>query len=159
MTSKSHHLCQVNISYMIAQLSNPIMAEFVAQLDSINKLADSTPGFIWRLQTEEGNATSIDAYDDKLILFNLSVWESIDALKKFVYRSQHGQVMRYREKWFHKSERVNTALWWVPRGNIPTIDEAKKRLQHLNDYGDSPYAFSFKNKFLTKEPISIASGI
>lgn len=152
MASKSHHLSQVNISRMIAPLSNPIMAEFVAQLDSINRLADNTPGFVWRLQTQEGNATSISAYDDELILFNLSVWESIDALKQFVYRTQHGKVMLQRKKWFHKSEGIDMALWWIPVGHIPTVDEAKKRLQHLNDYGDSAYAFSFKNQFLTKEP-------
>lgn len=155
MTSKSHHLSQVNISRMIAPLSNPIMAEFVAQLDSINKLADNQKGFVWRLQTEEGNATNISAYDDELILFNLSVWESMDALKQFVYRTQHGKVMRNRKKWFHKSEGVNMALWWVPIGRIPTIDEAKKRLQHLNYYGESAYAFSFKNQFFTEEAISI----
>ncbi len=148
MVSKSHHLSQVNISRMIAPLSSPIMAEFVAQLNSINKLADESPGFIWRLKTEEGNATNIRVYDDELILFNLSVWESMDALKQFVYRSQHGKVMRNREKWFHKYEGINMALWWIPIGHIPTVDEAKKRLQYLNDYGESAYAFSLRKQFL-----------
>lgn len=155
MTSKSHHLSQVNISRMIAPLSNPIMADFVAELDSINQLADSAPGFIWRLQTEAGNATSISAYDDELILFNLSVWESIDDLKQFVYRTQHGKVMRDRQKWFRKSSGINMALWWVPMGHIPTVDEAKKRLRHINECGESAYAFSFKNQLFTKEPISV----
>jgi hypothetical protein len=155
MTSKSHHLSQVNISRMVAPLSSPIMADFVAELDSINKLADSAPGFVWRLQTEAGNATSISAYDDELVLFNLSVWESINDLKQFVYRSQHEKVMRDRQKWFRKSEGTNMALWWVHSGDIPTVDEAKKRLQHLNDYGESEYAFSFKNQLFTKEAISV----
>ena len=131
MTSKSYNLSQVNISRMIAPLSNPIMADFVAELDSINKLADSTPGFVWRLQTEEGNATSISAYDDELILFNLSVWESIDALKQFVYRSQHGKVMRDRKKWFQKSSGTNMALWWLPMGHIPTVEASKKTLCNI----------------------------
>ena len=155
MVSKSHHLSQINIARMIAPLRDPIMAEFVAQLDSINKLADNSPGFLWRLRTQEGDATSIRAYDDELILFNLSVWESIDAFKQFVYRSQHGEVMRNRKKWFQKSEGINMALWWVLIGHIPTVDEAKQRLQYLNDYGESAYAFSLRQPFLTPEPISI----
>lgn len=155
MTNKSHNLSQVNISRMIAPLNSLIMVDFVAKLDSINELADSAPGFVWRLQTEAGNATSISAYDDELILFNLSVWESIDDLKQFVYRSQHGKVMGDRQKWFRKSSGTNMALWWVPMGHIPTVDEAKKRLQHLKDFGESAYAFSFKNQFFTKEPISV----
>ena len=155
MVSKSHHLSQVNISRMIAPLSNPIMAEFVAQLDSINRLADKSPGFVWRLQTQEGDATNIRAYDDELILFNLSVWESIDALKQFVYRSQHGKVMRDRQKWFHKSEGINMALWWVSIGHIPTNGEANKRLKYLKDYGESGYAFSYRKQFLPDELISI----
>lgn len=151
MGIKSHHLSQVNISRMIAPLESPVMAEFVAKLDSINKLADNSPGFIWRLKTESNNATSIHAYDDELILLNLSVWESIDALKQFVYRSQHGKVMRNRQKWFHKSEGHNMALWWITIGHIPTVDEAKKRLQHLNQYGESDYVFSFRSQFLPTE--------
>lgn len=155
MVNKSHHLSQVNISRMIAPLDDPIMAEFVAQLDSINKLADKSPGFVWRLQAQEGNATTIRAYDDELILFNLSVWESIDAFKQFVYRSQHGEVMRARKKWFQKSEGKNMALWWVSIGHIPTVDEAKQRLQYLNDYGESVYSFSLQKQFLPVEPASI----
>lgn len=154
MVDKSHHLSQVNISRTIAPLSDPMMAEFVAQLDSINKLADRSPGFVWRLQTEDGDATGIHAYDDELIIFNLSVWESIDAFKQFVYRSQHGEVMRDRKKWFHKSEGINMALWWVSVGHTPTVDEAKKRLQYLNDYDESVYAFSLHKQFLPVETIS-----
>ena len=155
MVSKSHHLSQINISRMIAPLGDPIMTEFVAQLDSINKLADNSSGFVWRLQTQEGNATSVRAYNDELILFNLSVWESIDVFKQFVYHSQHGEIMPSRKKWFQKSEGINMALWWVPIGHIPTVDEAKQRLQYLNDYGESAYAFSLNKQFLPVEPISI----
>ncbi|HEY9819657.1 MAG TPA: DUF3291 domain-containing protein [Candidatus Sericytochromatia bacterium] len=151
MTAKTYHLAQVNVSRMLAPLHDPIMAEFVAQLKSINDLADRTPGFVWRLKTEEGNATSIRAYEDEQILFNLSVWESIEALSQFVYRSQHGQAMRDRKQWFSKSESASMALWWIPVGHIPTVDEAKERLQHLQECGESAYAFSFQKRFLPQD--------
>jgi hypothetical protein len=122
------------------------MAEFVANLNPINALADGSPGFVWRLQTEDGDATSIRAFEDELMITNMSVWESVDQLAEFVYRSGHVSVMRRRREWFERI-RVYLALWWLPVGHTPTIAEAQERLEHVEAHGPSPYAFTFKRRF------------
>ena len=139
------HIAQVNIARMKAPLDDPVMAGFVARLDEINALADRSPGFVWRLQTPEGNATYLRPYDDDRILFNLSVWEKIEDLKQYVYRGAHAEVLRQRHEWFEQFDRMFLALWWVPGGHIPGIDEAKKRLEHLEQHGPSQFAFTFKS--------------
>ena len=152
MTSPSYHIAQVNIARMRAPLDDAIMAGFVALLDEINALADHSPGFVWRLQTESGNATYLRPYDDDRILFNLSVWQSLEQLKGFVYHSAHAAVMRKRHEWFEKFDGMFMALWWVEAGQIPTVEEAKQRLEYLCENGASAYAFTFKHSFpLTDE--------
>jgi hypothetical protein len=141
------HLAQVNIARMKAPLESPLMAGFVARLDEINALADQSPGFVWRLQTKEGNATYLRPYDDDRILFNLSVWESLEHLREYVYRSAHVEVLRNRQAWFTKADGPSAALWWVPGGHRPSIDEAKKRLATLAAHGATPFAFDFKVTF------------
>jgi hypothetical protein len=143
------HLAQVNIGRMLAPLSNPLMAGFVAKLDEVNALADNSPGFIWRLQTAEGNATDIQAYDDPLMLLNMSVWASLEDLSRYVYamESEHRHVMKQRRRWFERSNGPFMTLWWVPEGHIPTIEEAKVRLEHLRTHGETDYAFSFQKPF------------
>jgi len=143
----AYHLAQINIARMLATLDEPLMNEFVAQLAPINALADTSPGFVWRLQTEEGDATSLRVYDDDMIIVNMSVWESIEALREYAYRSAHVGVMKYRTKWFERFEGPYMALWWVPVGYIPTTEEGRERLEHLRKNGDSQYAFTFKNTF------------
>jgi hypothetical protein len=123
------------------------MAGFLARLDDINELADKSPGFVWRLQTSEGNATYLRPYDDDRILVNLSVWETIDALKQFVYRTAHAELLGKRQEWFEAFSGAYLALWWVPAGHIPGMDEAKKRLAHLDRQGPSQFAFTFKSSF------------
>jgi hypothetical protein len=123
-----------------------VMADFQAALDPINALADGAPGFVWRLQTEDGDATAIRPYEDERVMVNMSVWESIDVLEQFVYRSGHIAVMRRRREWFERIK-VFLALWWVPAGHEPTIDEAKERLAHLERTGPTPHAFTFKARF------------
>ena len=142
----SRHLAQINIGRVRAPMDDPLMAGFVAELEPVNALADSSPGFVWRLQTEQGDATAIRPYDDEMILMNMSVWETVEALKTFVYRSHHADVMRHREKWFERLG-IYVALWWIPSGTIPTVSEAKLRLEHLRKYGESSYAFSLKKVF------------
>lgn len=137
------HLAQVNIGRALAPLDDPRMAGFVNRLDEINALAESSPGFIWRLQTEDGNATALRPYEDDRILFNLSVWTTPEDLRQFVYRSAHAEVMRQRKSWFERFGDVYMALWWIPQGHIPTISEAKERLQYLQLNGESEFAFSF----------------
>ena len=143
----SYHLAQVNIGRMKGDLDSPVMADFVARLDEINALADQSPGFVWRLQTEAGNATYLRPYDDDRILFNLSVWERVDALKTYVYHTAHAELLKNRRAWFEQFDGSWLALWWVPAGHIPGIDEAKKRLAHLEAHGPSHFAFTFKKLY------------
>ena len=142
-----YHIAQVNIGRMRAALEDPIMAGFVERLDEINALADRSPGFVWRLQNEGGNATYLRPYDDERILFNFSIWESVESLRAYVYKSAHAELLRQRRDWFEQFSGVFMALWWVPRGHVPGIDEAKKRLAHLEENGPSQVAFNFKNVF------------
>jgi hypothetical protein len=128
------------------------MAGFMQRLHEINALADRSPGFVWRLQTNEGNATYFRPYEhDDQILLNMSVWESVDALKNYVYRTAHAELLRHRQEWFEKFAGVYMALWWVPAGHVPGIDEAKKRLALLEKHGPTQYAFTFKNVFQPDE--------
>jgi len=146
-SSPNWHLAQLNIGRIRAPMTDPLMAGFVAELEPVNALADSASGFVWRLQTEAGDATAIRPYDDDTILINMSVWETVDALKAFVYRTHHADVMRQREKWFERVDTYFIVIWWIPAGTIPTVLEAKLRLDHLRQRGESPYAFSFKKVF------------
>jgi heme-degrading monooxygenase HmoA len=142
----AHHLAQVNVATVRAPLDSPELAGFVAQLEPINALADHSPGFVWRLQTEDGDATAIRPFQDERIMVNLSVWESLEALRAFVYASRHLDVMRRRREWFHRMD-LYLALWWVPAGTIPTVAQAKDRLQLLAGNGPSPDAFTFRVPF------------
>ena len=142
-----YNLAQVNVGRMRAALEDPVMSGFVARLDEINALADRSPGFVWRLQTDAGNATYLRPYDDDRILFNFSIWESVDALRAYVYKSAHAELLRQRREWFEQFRGAFLALWWVPRSYVPGIDEARKRLAHLEANGPSQFAFNFKNVF------------
>ena len=124
----------------------PALAEFMAQLDPVNAIADEASGFVWRLQTEEGNATSIPVLGDDRLIVNMSVWASIDQLADFVYRSGHVAVMRRRREWFERIK-VFMALWWVPAGHLPTVAEAEERLEHLRAHGPTAHAFTFRQRF------------
>ncbi|MBN8822522.1 DUF3291 domain-containing protein [Spirosoma sp.] len=149
-------LAQLNISRMLApDITHPIMADFVAQLETINQLAEQSEGFLWRLKGDGNNATDLRPFDDERIIVNMSVWESVEALQNFVFRSRHTDVMKDRRKWFEKPDQATTVLWWVPVGHIPTIQEARARLEHLNANGPGPHAFTFR----TIQPESTALGI
>jgi len=143
----SYHIAQINIGRIKAPLDDAQMAGFVNRLADINALADRSPGFVWRLQTEAGNATYFRPYEDDRILLNMSVWKTIEELKQYVYRSAHVEVLRRRQEWFEAFAGVYAALWWVPLGHIPSIDEAKKRLAHLQAHGPTQFAFDFKTVF------------
>src|SRR5437764_12962530 len=116
MQSEKYHLAQVNIGRMVAPIDDPSLVEFVDLLDEINALADRSHGFIWRLQSSEENATVVRPYEDDRILFNLSVWSSIELLKAYVYKGAHAEVMRRRRQWFEKFDGMYMALWWVKAG-------------------------------------------
>ncbi len=140
---RTHHLAQINVARLIAPLDDPRIAEFVAQLEPVNKLADSSSGFIWRLQSEQGNATDLAYNDDPFLIVNMSVWESIEALKAFTYKSQHIHVFRNRKKWFERMGLPHYCLWWVPIGHHPSIAEGRTKLEHYQRYGSTPEAFWF----------------
>lgn len=142
-----YQLAQINIGRMLGPLDSSVMAGFVALLDEVNALADESPGFVWRLQSSTGNATTLRPFKDEMILVNMSVWESVEALSEFVYRSAHTDVLRRRREWFEKFEGTFTVLWWVQAGHQPTVDEAKERLNHLTEHGPSQQAFTFREPY------------
>ncbi len=143
----SYHLAQLNIGVIKGPMDSPVMADFKASLDRINALAEQSPGFVWRLQTEEGDATAIRHFDDENMLVNMSVWESLETLTQYVYRSAHVEVMRRRREWFERMDQPFLVLWWVQSGHVPTVAEAVERLQRLRDDGPTPQAFTFKSAF------------
>jgi hypothetical protein len=139
-----HHLAQVNVGRLLAPLDSPQLADFVAWLEPINALADGSPGFVWRLQTEAGDATGIRPFDDERVMINLSVWESMQALWNYAYASRHLDVLRRRREWFERMVVPSLALWWMPAGTVPTVGEALERLERLERDGPGPEAFTFK---------------
>jgi hypothetical protein len=147
MTESRWHLAQLNVGRLRAPLESEALSGFVAQLAPINALADDSPGFVWRLQTEAGDATSIRPTDDDLFLINLSVWSSLESLRAFVYASAHVQVLRQRRSWFEQLATSHMVLWWVPAGHVPTTDEALGRLEQLRRDGPTPAAFTFRAPF------------
>lgn len=144
----NYHLAQINIGRLIAPIDDPKIAEFVAQLEPINALADKAPGFVWRLQSASGNATDI-IYDerDPSIFLNMSVWESLETLRDYAYKSDHARVLRDRAKWFEKMDKPIYCLWWVPAGHIPTVAEGRERLEHYQQHGATPFSFWFSKHF------------
>jgi hypothetical protein len=139
-------LAQLNIAHLRAPLESPLLADFVANLDRINALAEAAPGFVWRLQTEEGDATALRPLGDN-VLVNMSVWQDIESLSRYVYKSAHVEVMRRRKEWFERVSEAYLVLWWVPRGLRPTIEEANERLAMLREHGPTARAFNFRNAF------------
>jgi hypothetical protein len=146
-------VAQVNIGRLVAPLDSPRLADFVAGLDPVNAVADSAPGFVWRMQTEDGNATAVRGFERDGdgagggILINMSVWESVEALAAYAYGAAHLAVLRRRREWFERMKDAYAALWWIPRGHIPTIHEAEDRVKHLRAHGPTPYAFTLKVHF------------
>lgn len=151
------HLAQINIGRLIAPIDDPKIAEFVAQLEPINALADSAPGFVWRLQSDSGNATDVAYNDDPFVIVNMSVWESLEALRDYVYTSRHIEVFRDRAKWFEKMEKPHYCLWWIPAGHIPTVAEGRERLEHYQQHGATPYSFWFSKQFPAPSPENVNS--
>ncbi len=141
-----HQLAQLNIAAMKETLDSPAMAEFVANLDRINALADLAPGFVWRLASDDGDATEFRPLGD-MTLVNLSVWKNLGALKDFVYKSGHVEIMQRRAQWFDRMREAYVVLWWIPQGHRPTTEESIARLEHLRANGPTEAAFNFGNAF------------
>ena len=141
-----YHLAQLNIATLKEPLDSPALADFVANLDRINALAETSDGYIWRLKSDDNNATSFRPLDENTIV-NMSVWRDIESLNEYVYRSAHTDIMRRRKEWFERMSEVFMVLWWIPAGHQPTIDEALKKLELLRQIGAGPEAFTFRNPF------------
>ncbi|MCG2586805.1 DUF3291 domain-containing protein [Massilia sp. TS11] len=139
-------LAQLNIATMKAPLDSPTMADFVGNLDRINALAEQSPGFVWRLKDEAGDATAIRPFGDE-VLINMSVWRDVASLSEFAFRSAHVEIMRRRREWFERMGEAYAVLWWVPAGHHPTAAEAAERLALLQAQGPSPQAFTFRSAF------------
>lgn len=134
------HLAQLNIATLRQPIDHPDTADFTNALDGINGLAEASPGFVWRLVGAEGNATDIILFDNPLTIINLTVWESVEALKAFAYRGAHAGFVKRRGEWFEPGS-TRTALWWIPAGTVPTTHDAINRLTHLETHGSSDTAF------------------
>ena len=150
-TNKRYQLAQVNTAQAKAEMDTDTMHGFMSRLDEINAIADKADGFVWRLQSDDGDATSIRVFDDPLLLVNISVWEDIDSLKNYVYKSLHVELIRDREAWFNKMGAMHQALWWIPAGHIPSTQEAKEKLELLRENGPSQEAFTFGKAFQKPE--------
>ena len=140
-------LAQINVGTARYTPDDPRLDGFMSRIDEINALADGSPGFVWRLQDDSGNATGIDAGGGPYFLVNMSVWNSIEALSEFVYKTGHRGVMRKRRDWFEKPTEAYQALWWVPIGHMPTVEEGLERLRQLRGNGPGPAAFNFGTTF------------
>lgn len=140
------HLVQFNVARSLAPLDSPQLADFVAQLDEINALAEAAPGFVWRLVGDGNDATDLRTDEDPSLLLNMSVWTSAEHLFDFVYRTAHAKVMARRREWFERMETF-LVLYWIPAGSIPTVAEAMARLRDLRDHGPSAAAFTFKQRY------------
>ena len=141
------HLAQLNVGRLRAPMDDPMIDDFRTNLEPINALAEVSPGYVWRLQDDSGDATGIKAFDDELEILNLTVWESIDALADFTYRSGHVAFLRRRREFFEAATEPILCLWWIPEGTIPTVEEAIARLEHLRAHGPTPTAFTFRHRF------------
>lgn len=145
------HLAQLNIAKAKYSLEAPEIKEFIDNLAPVNNLAESSEGFIWRLKDENGDATSIQAFSDPDVIVNMSVWDSTDALKNFMFRTHHRNFLRRKKEWFQNIPEDSYVLWWVPVGHVPTIEEAIEKLDFLRSNGDTPNAFTFKSNFSALE--------
>ena len=143
----AYELAQLNIALMKEPLESPAMADFVANLDRINELAESSPGFVWRLKTDDGNATALRPLGEETLI-NVSVWKDVASLNKYVYQSAHVEIMRRRKEWFQRMREAWVVLWWVPRGHRPTVSEAIAKLELLRAVGPTKEAFTFRRAYL-----------
>lgn len=148
VTDAKWHIAQYNVATLIAPLDDPRLADFHANLDRINQLGDRSSGFVWRHQNADGNSTGTRVGDNPLVVINYTVWESIESLFEYTYHSDHVEVFRRRREWFedHRGQHY-LAMWWIPAGHIPTVEEAQERLAHLQQHGPTEYAFTLKQRF------------
>ncbi|GAB3038202.1 DUF3291 domain-containing protein [Bowmanella dokdonensis] len=141
------HLAQLDIARPLYPLDAPQIKDFVDNLEFINGIAEHSPGFIWRLQDESGDATAIQAFEAPEVIVNMSVWTSPEMLKDFMFKTAHRSFFRRKAQWFERMPQASYVLWWIPEGHIPPLPEALARLEYLRQHGESPFAFSFKQLY------------
>jgi hypothetical protein len=157
-----YHLAQLNIAKLAAPLDSPPLADFVANLQRINALAEASPGFVWRLADEGGDATALRPFGEE-VLVNLSLWRDVESLSDYVYKTAHREMLKRRREWFEPVPQAHLVLWWVAAGQRPSLEEAAARLQRLRREGPTPAAFSFRQRFLAPDvqpslPLELARG-
>jgi hypothetical protein len=146
------NIAQVNIARIkAATMEDPMMKEFVDKLEEVNQMAEQSPGFVWRLKGDGGDATAIRYNDDSRIFINMSVWKDTDSLEKFVYKSDHRSILMRRKEWFEKLKEFAVGLWYVPKYSFPSVEDARFRLKYLNENGASPLCFTFAKRFLAED--------
>lgn len=150
-------LAQLNIARMREPLEAPGMADFVANLERINALAESSPGFVWRLQTDDGDATGLRPLGADMLV-NMSTWKDVESLNHYVYKTAHVEILRRRKEWFDRMEMPSYVLWWVPKGHRPDVLEANARLETLRTNGPTPEAFSFRESYAAPDQMSGDTG-
>ena len=140
-------LAQVNVAKLTAPLGDPRIADFRNALERINRLGEAQPGFVWRAQGAGFDATDCRVFDDPEILINATVWESLEHLAAFAYRSEHRDFLRRRLDWFEAAAEASVAIWWLPAGRVPSLDDCVERLTHIRAHGPTPFAFDFRTRF------------
>jgi hypothetical protein len=143
--TETKRLAQLNIGRLRYPTDDPRMADFMNNLDFVNGIAERTPGFVWRLKDDSGNATAIRPFADPDMAVNLSVWEGIEALERFVWQTVHKRFYGRRQEWFAQMEGPHLVMWWVAAGLLPTVAEAKERLEYLAAHGPSDHAFGWES--------------
>jgi len=146
-----YNLAQVNIAKMLAPMDDTIMQNFVNNLDRINEIAEQAEGFIWRLKDGEDYEKAAEVFKDETLIVNMSVWTDMDSLFNYVYKSGHIEVFKRKKEWFSKLKMMHMVFWFVQAGHTPTPEEAKACLNYINTHGETPYAFTFKSKFISNE--------
>ena len=143
-----YQLAQISIVQMKgSDFNDPVMADFVANIDRINQIAEASLGFVWRLKDEQDNALNINPFEDSSLLINISVWEAIAPLESFVYGAMHLEIMKRKKEWFHHFKGFYYALWWIKAGEYPSAVEAAKQLAFLQENGPTEKVFTFKNTY------------
>jgi hypothetical protein len=143
----AYELAEVNIARLKTPLDSPQLKDFVDALDPVNADADAADGFVWRLQSDTGNATDVPVFGDSWLILNMSVWRDADSLTAYMYQGRHREMLARRREWFERVEEAMVTLWWVPAGHRPTVAEAESRLLHIRTHGPTPYAFTLRTQF------------
>ncbi|MGY0069735.1 DUF3291 domain-containing protein [Streptomyces sp. QTS137] len=155
----AYELAQVNIARLKAPLDSPQLKDFVDNLDPVNADAEAADGFVWRLQSEEGNATDVAVFGDAWLILNTTVWRDADTLTAYMYQGRHREMPARRREFFERVREAMTALWWVPRGHRPTVAEAEARLLHLRAHGPTPHAFTLRTSFPPGAPTPVTGEV